>query len=159
MSSGNSATDRPAPLAVLAGSRFVLLTTFRKSGVAVPTAVWAVELDGDLWVWTNPSSGKVKRIRNNGRVLVQPCSMRGEPIGEPIEAHAAIGDGARTADVLAALRRKYGFQGLVTQLGIWIGARIGRPRPPGVLVVTIPDPVAARPLADQVGNTRPRSVL
>lgn len=143
MSSRTSATDRPTPLAVLAGSRFVLLTTFRKSGVAVPTAVWAVELDGDLWVWTNPTSGKVTRIRNDGRVLVQPCGLRGEPVGTPIEAHAAIGDDARAADVLTALRRKYGFQALMTQVGIWIGARIGRPRPPGVLVVTIPDPAAA----------------
>ena len=139
---GSGHGDRPTPLQVLADARFTLLTTFRRSGVAVPTAVWAVELDGALWVWTNPTSGKVKRIRNDGRVLVQPCSVRGAPIGRPIEARAAVGDDDRASDVLAALRRKYGFQAVLTQIGIWIGARIGRPRPPGVLVVTIPDPTA-----------------
>lgn len=139
---GSGRGDRPTPLQVLADSRFVLLTTFRKSGVAVPTAVWAVEMDGDLWIWTNPTSGKVKRIRNDGRVLVQPCSMRGEPVGEPIEAHAVVGDDARAGDVLTALRRKYGVQAALTQIGIWIGARIGRPRPPGVLAVTVPDVAA-----------------
>ena len=137
---GSGSGDRPTPLQVLADARFTLLTTFRKSGVSVPTAVWAVRLDDELWVWTNPTSGKVKRIRNDGRVLVQPCSVRGAPVGEPIEARAAIGDEARTADVMAALRRKYGVQAWFTQIGMWIGARIGRPRPPGVLVVTIPDP-------------------
>lgn len=133
------AAGRPSPLQVLAGSRYVLLTTFRRSGAAIATPVWAVGLDGALWVWTNPTSGKVKRIRNDGRVLVQPCGMRGEPVGRPIEGHAEVGDDAHAPAVMAALRRKYGIQGWLTQLGIRVGALIGRPRPPGVLVITVPD--------------------
>ena len=55
----------------LAAEKYVLLTTFRKDGRAVPTPVWAVR-DGDaLAVWTVSDAGKVKRIRRDGRVTVE----------------------------------------------------------------------------------------
>jgi PPOX class probable F420-dependent enzyme len=57
--------------------KYVLLTTFRKTGVGVPTAVWAAR-DGDaLLVTTVASAGKVKRIRNNPEVTLQACTMSG----------------------------------------------------------------------------------
>ncbi len=56
---------------------FVQLTTFRRSGEPVSTPVWVVR-DGDTLVVTTPSSsGKVKRLSNNGDVELRPCSRRG----------------------------------------------------------------------------------
>ena len=43
----------------------------------MPTPVWVVG-DGDaLAIWTVRDSGKVKRIRRDGTVLVGPCDVRG----------------------------------------------------------------------------------
>ncbi len=54
----------PIPKAI-AGQKYISLITFRKSGVAVPTPVWFVELNRKLYVITRNDSGKYKRIRNN----------------------------------------------------------------------------------------------
>lgn len=62
--------------------QYLNLETFRKSGVGVKTPVWFVQ-DGDtLYVRTDPSSGKVKRIRNNSMVNIAPCKMNGKLVGE-----------------------------------------------------------------------------
>ncbi|WP_306471851.1 PPOX class F420-dependent oxidoreductase [Streptomyces sp. st140] len=67
----------------LAASKYVLLTTFRRDGRAVPTPVWVMR-DGDcLAVWSAVEAGKVKRIRNSGRVTVAPCDWRGPRRGNP----------------------------------------------------------------------------
>lgn len=61
-----------------ADERFVSLTTFRRSGVAVSTPVW-IASDGDGLIVTTPvASGKVKRLRNNPRVQLQACSRMGK---------------------------------------------------------------------------------
>ena len=101
----------------LGSEKYVLLTTYRKDGRAVSTPLWVVP-DGDgLMLWTPAGSGKVKRIRNNGRVTVQACDFRGNPSGEPIEAHARIGDAADRNRVGALLKRKYGLTGWMTLIG------------------------------------------
>ena len=64
-------------LAALDDERFVSLTTFRRSGEPVSTAVW-IGRDGDALIVTTPeASGKVKRLRNNSRVEVRPCNRFG----------------------------------------------------------------------------------
>lgn len=62
----------------LADERFVSLTTFRKTGVPVSTPVW-IARDGDALIVTTPDgSGKVKRLRNDQRVELRPCSRMGK---------------------------------------------------------------------------------
>ena len=62
----------------LADEGFILLTTFRKSGVGVPTTVW-VARDGDALLVTTPrGSGKVKRLRNDDRVEMTSSSRFGK---------------------------------------------------------------------------------
>jgi uncharacterized protein len=88
--------------------RFLTLSTRRRSGVVVPTTVWFA-LTGDVvYVKTDRRSGKVKRIRNDPRVTLRPCTMRGKPRGEEIDAVASIlpADAhARPEAVLAARHR------------------------------------------------------
>ena len=107
-----------ATLEQLGSEKYVLLTTFRKDGRAVATPLWVVpDGSGGLAFWTPADTGKLKRIRNNGRVTLQPCDVRGKPHGEVVEAHARIGDAADRKRVGAGLRKKYGLLGRLTELG------------------------------------------
>lgn len=75
-----------ADLAAVSEARFVSLTTFRRSGVPVSTPVWIVR-DGDaLLVTTLGDSGKVKRLRNNPRVELRPCSRSGKVADDAVVA-------------------------------------------------------------------------
>jgi hypothetical protein len=91
------------------GQKYLNLETFRKSGVGVKTPVWFVEQEGVLYVRTIDNSGKVKRIRNNGRVRIVPCKSRGEPLGEWLEASAQLVDSDKAEQVNRLLKRKYGL--------------------------------------------------
>ena len=68
----------------------LLLTTFRKDGTPVATPVWFVIHDGELHATTLENAGKVKRIRNDPRVTVAACTVRGTPIGPTFAAHARV---------------------------------------------------------------------
>jgi PPOX class probable F420-dependent enzyme len=101
------------PLLPLAESRFVSLTTFRRSGQPVSTPVW-VALEGDALVVTTPAeSGKVKRLRNDSRVQIRPCSRTGRvDDGAPSVAGVAqvlTGDDDR-ARLTSLIRAKYGLE-------------------------------------------------
>jgi hypothetical protein len=97
-------------------SQYVLLTTFRKDGSAVGSPVWAATESERLFVWTETDSFKVKRIRHNSEVLVQPCTHGGSPRGTAFRGHAELLDEAGTAHVRNLLARKYGVVG-------WLGVR------------------------------------
>ena len=101
----------------LGSEKYVLLTTFRRDGRAVPTPLWVVPDPAGLGLWTVRDSGKVKRIRNGGRVTVAACDVRGNPRGEAVEGHARLGDDADLQRVRGALSRKYGVLGRLSLLG------------------------------------------
>src|SRR5437016_3165982 len=90
MSSENAQkhAETDAPFAYLSPYEFVLLTTFRKNGVGVPTAMWFAHEEGKLYMVTGHTSGKIKRIHTNGRVLLAPCDLMGNILGPQIEAYA-----------------------------------------------------------------------
>jgi uncharacterized protein len=102
----------------LGAEKYVLLTTFRKDGRAVGTPIWVMP-DGDqIAFWTVKASGKVKRIRNNGRVTVQACDFRGtHPRGDVVEGQARFGDANDRKRVAAEMRRKYGIVGRLSLIG------------------------------------------
>jgi uncharacterized protein len=77
-------------LELLEGHKYCLLTTFKRSGEAVPTPVWFGLADGKLYFRTYADAVKIKRIRNEPRVLVGPCDVRGKPKGEIVEARARL---------------------------------------------------------------------
>ena len=106
-----------ATLEQLGAEKYVLLTTFRRDGRAVPTPLWVVPDGAGLAFWTPDGTGKVKRIRNSGRVTVAACDVRGNVRGEAIEAQARIGDHADRRRIGQSLKRKYGLMGRLTMLG------------------------------------------
>ena len=107
-------------LEVLEGQRYARLSTFRKSGAAVPTPVWFARVGGVLYVVTGRNSGKVKRIRNNPDVLMAPCDARGRPKGADAAAVARLTSQRKGDPADRALLGKYGWQyrlfGLVERL-------------------------------------------
>jgi len=105
------------PLATIGDPRYISLRTFRKSGVAVDTPVWAVASNGKLYVWTSLASGKAKRIRNNAQVEVAVCDMRGRTKGEWVAAQARVASSSEELKAgVALVARKYGWQFKLSRL-------------------------------------------
>ena len=103
----------------------MLLTSFRRDGTAVPTAVWVMPADPDwpgtagdrLWVWVNPAAGKVKRLRRDGACEVAPCTRRGVPLGRAVPAVGRVLPESSVPRVLRALVGKYRLRGWLATLG------------------------------------------
>jgi len=129
-----------APEQALARSGYILLTTFRKDGTPVPTPVWSVPIDDELWVWTAPDAGKVKRIRRNGEIRVVPCSMRGRPRGVPVPGHAELVDRSDALRVMAALVAKYGWVARFSLLSHRFDQWRGREPKVGAIRLRVPAP-------------------
>jgi len=94
----------------LGSEDFVSLTTFRKTGERVSTPVW-IARDGDALLVTTPEgTGKLKRLRNNPTVELQPSSRMGktkdsDPVVTGIATRAP--EGPRETELF---REKYGLQ-------------------------------------------------
>jgi PPOX class probable F420-dependent enzyme len=82
-------SDMPVP-AEIKEQKYISLATLRKNGIPVPTPVWFGEKDDKLYVMTRSDSGKYKRIRNNPKVRIAPCTMRGKITGPEVAATARI---------------------------------------------------------------------
>ena len=97
-----------------AGEKYLNVETFRKNGAGVATPVWFAENEGILYIYSLANAGKVKRIRNNPRVRVIPCDVRGKPKGEWVEGRARILDASGAEQAHRLLDKKYG---LVKKIG------------------------------------------
>ena len=101
--------------AAFAGHKYLNLETFKKDGTGVKTPVWFAadpsssldSNDAKLYVYTIGVSGKVKRIRNNPRVKIAPCDMRGKVLGERMDARVEIVTGEAAARGMQLLNKKY----------------------------------------------------
>jgi PPOX class probable F420-dependent enzyme len=99
----------------LAGQKYLNLETFKKNGQGVKTPVWfaadpSVTLDSSdakLYIYTIGVSGKVKRIRNNPRVKIAPCDMRGDLKGDWVSARAEIVTAPEAQHGMQLLNKKY----------------------------------------------------
>lgn len=97
------------------GQKYICLTTFRKTGVPVPTPVWFGEADGELYVMTRSDTGKYKRLRNNPSVRIAPCTMRGRITGPEFTATARVLPPEDWPRARKAIEQKY----WLARLPIW----------------------------------------
>jgi PPOX class probable F420-dependent enzyme len=125
-----------------------LLVTYRRDGTPVPTPVWAAEAGGRLYVRTERAAGKVKRLRNDSRLLVAPCTVRGKPLGAPLEATARMLPPEEELLAEQVLAARYGFGRAIFERamdvlrvdmgyleitpGTWDRQSTGSPQRPGV---------------------------
>jgi PPOX class probable F420-dependent enzyme len=94
-------------LARFEDQNYISLETFKKNGQGVKTPVWFVLHHNAFYVYTEADSWKVKRIRNNPRVRVAVCSMRGAIKGPWLDATASLVDGDDRLAANTLLDRKY----------------------------------------------------
>ncbi|HEY0485147.1 MAG TPA: PPOX class F420-dependent oxidoreductase [Mycobacteriales bacterium] len=105
---------------------YVSLTTFRRDGTPVPTAVWAApDGAGHLLVWTGAESGKVTRLRHTAEVTVAPCDRRGRATGDAVPGTARLLPAAEMPRAEAAMARKYGLLFRLTAAGTRLGRLAG----------------------------------
>jgi uncharacterized protein len=95
--------------------KYLSLETFKKSGEGIKTPVWfaadpSSDLAGEealLYIYTIGNTGKVKRIRNNGHVKIAPCTIKGVPLGEFVDANVEIVTGEVASQGMKLLNKKY----------------------------------------------------
>jgi hypothetical protein len=94
----------------LEGHAYCLVVTYRRSGEPVATPVWfGVDGDGRLYFRSYASAAKLRRLRNDPRVLVAPCTMRGKPLGPSAAGTARILDDPHDAHAEATIQAGYGL--------------------------------------------------
>ena len=92
-------------------ARYINLESFKKNGDGVKTPVWCATLDDKIVLFSEGKAYKVKRVRNNPRVRIAECDVRGKVLGPWLEGTArVVDDPGREAAAYAALRKKYGWQ-------------------------------------------------
>jgi len=112
-------------LTALDREAYINLATFRRNGNAVETPVWFALYGGRLYVFSAGDAGKVKRLRNDPRVRVAACGVRGGIKGPWIEGSARrIGDPDTVASAYDALLQKYGWQMRLTNALSRLSGRI-----------------------------------
>ncbi|MGV9799089.1 PPOX class F420-dependent oxidoreductase [Mycobacterium sp. NPDC003449] len=124
--------------------RQIVLVTFKKSGEAVPSPVNHGVADGRLYVRTDASRAKVKRIRNNPDVLVVGSNLRGRPSGPVVAGVARILPETEHAHADAVIAANWSLPMKVLERGLDRGAAVtgqvvayleitpaGPPRAPG----------------------------
>ncbi|MER5770734.1 PPOX class F420-dependent oxidoreductase [Streptomyces sp. NPDC001985] len=121
-----------------ATAKYISLTTFRKNGTGVATPVWFAPDGGKLYIWTNTESWKVKRLRNDSRVIVTVCDVRGRiaPGAASAEGTAELLDD--TSAVRRLMARKYRWQFRLVDLPSAV-LRRGK-RPHTAIAVTLAGP-------------------
>jgi uncharacterized protein len=94
-------------LTQFSGQKYISLETFKKNGQGVKTPVWFVLHKDAFYVYTEADSWKVKRIRDNPRVRVAVCNIRGDVKGPWLDATASLVEGDERLTANRLLDRKY----------------------------------------------------
>jgi uncharacterized protein len=91
----------------LADQRNVVVTTYKRDGTGVATAVNVVVMGDHAYFRTWSTAGKAKRLRHNAQLLIAPSTARGKPTGPPIRATARLLGPDEEKPVRQALAQKY----------------------------------------------------
>jgi len=110
-------TSREKLLEPFVRQRAALLTTYRRDGTPVGTAV-NIAVDGDrAFVRTPNRTGKVNRLRNNPTAQLAPCTYLGKPTGPAFSVQVRLLSGDEAKHASRALVRKYRIlQGVLVPL-------------------------------------------
>ena len=103
---------------MLSGHAYVNLETYRRNGQPVATPVWFTLDDNNkmIYVITRTETGKVKRLRNNSKVRIVPCGIRGRPKGEWLNGRATFATAEQQEIALKQRNKKYGLKARLSGL-------------------------------------------
>lgn len=114
---------------------YINLATFRKNGDVVKTPVWVAVHEGVGYVFSEPNVGKVKRIRNNPKVQIAECDMRGGLLGDWANGTARlVNDEAEISAMYPAFNRKYG---VIMHITNFLAKLVGRYQRRQIIAVTL----------------------
>jgi uncharacterized protein len=107
-----------ASLEPLRQTKTILLTTYERDGTPVATPV-SIAFDNDrAFFRTWHKAHKTKRLRNNPNVKAAPSTLKGDPTGPPMDAHARLLEGREAQVAASALARRHRvLQAVVVPLG------------------------------------------
>lgn len=136
MKTANESAQNQASFAFLRQSRTALLTSFRRNGQGIGTPVGLTVVGNNAYFTTWSTTGKIKRLANNPRVTLAPCTQQGKTLGPTVEGIARRLEGAEAEEA-----RKY----LGSALRFWMWALIYKVffRAQPVLYEVVPDPLVA----------------
>jgi PPOX class probable F420-dependent enzyme len=103
-----AAAAHTGELSDIARARHALIVTHRASGAPVATPVWAAVANGRVYVRTERSSGKLKRLRRDPRALIAACGASGRPRGAPLAVSARVLGAEEEHVAETALAARYG---------------------------------------------------
>jgi PPOX class probable F420-dependent enzyme len=105
-------------IAMLSGYAYVNLETYKRNGQPVATPVWFT-IDHNnkvLYIITRTQTGKVKRLRNNSKVRIVRCGIRGQPKGEWLNGRATFATEEQLQIALKQRNKKYGLKARLSGL-------------------------------------------
>ena len=113
-----SSSSPPNWMSVLYGHAYISLETYRRNGQGVATPVWFTIDDNNkmIYVVTRTETGKSKRLRNNPKVRIVPCRMRGQPKGEWLNGKATFATPEQLKIALKQRNKKYGLKARLSGL-------------------------------------------
>ncbi|GLY04015.1 MULTISPECIES: PPOX class F420-dependent oxidoreductase [Actinoplanes] len=119
--------------AQFAATKQISLTTYRKDGTPVATPVWHVVEGDTMTIISEADAWKVKRIRNNPRVRVTVCDIRGKVAdgATPVDGTARVLDERESLAARDRIARRY----LMSRVGNWFAKAFRVKRKPIVGIV------------------------
>ena len=94
----SESVQNPASFAFLRHSKTALLTSFRRNGQGVGTPVGLTVVGNKAYFTTWSTTGKIKRLANNPRVTLAPCTQQGKTRGLTVEGIARRLEGAEAKE-------------------------------------------------------------
>jgi PPOX class probable F420-dependent enzyme len=90
---------------------------YRRNGQPLATPVWfTIDDNNMIYVVTRTETGKVKRLRNNSKVRILPCGMRGQTKGEWLNGKATFATAEQLEIALKQRNKKYGLKARISGL-------------------------------------------
>ena len=100
-------------------AQYINLITYKRDNTPVSTAVWVVGIENALYVTTGKVSGKVKRVRNNGKAKIHETNQSGsQKLSEDLNLQASIvEDPVEKQEGIDAIMNKYGLMAKMMMRG------------------------------------------
>jgi uncharacterized protein len=94
-------------LDAITGAKTIRLTTYKRDGTPVATAVSVAFDGGRAYFRTYDQAGKAKRLRRDPRVEIAPATLRGQATGPGAPARAVLLENGPAAVAARALARRH----------------------------------------------------
>lgn len=107
--------------------QYLSLSTRKRDGSRVETPVWFAKEGNYVYIFSEASAWKIKRIRNFSDVLMSPCTVTGKITGSAIAGEAVIQTtNEDIQEAYQALLRKYGWKLRLLDIGSRLAGKINK---------------------------------